>query len=226
VTGRTSGNNWLYLMSNVKKNEYGTLERGILELFTPRKANRAVGRIEELLTKVVQFSSKAAEVEGAERAKIIDASKHVLEEIETIGCQVKSLEHGLIDFPAMKDGKQVLLCWKLGERKVAYWHTMESGFTGRKPIQEGDFEEEPITLQLGKDMELLEKVVEHSSKEDSANLASKVLSASQLDLPEIILTDEEARVLLRMISKYLDVCDESDVQRLHKLRSMTLGAIV
>ena len=197
-----------------------------MELFTPRKANRTIGRIGELLTQVVQLSSRAAELEGAERAKTIDASKQAFEEVEHIGCQVKSLEHGLIDFPAMKNGKQVLLCWKIGERRVAYWHTMESGFAGRKPIQEGDFEEPPITLQLGSSMELLEKVVEHGSKEDSAILASKVLSASQLDLPEITLTDEEAKVTLRMISKYLEICDEVDVQQLQSLRKTVLEAVV
>jgi hypothetical protein len=87
-----------------------------MELFTPRKANRTIGRIEGLLTQVVSLSSRAAEAEGAERSKLLDASKHALEEVEHIGCQVKSLEHGLIDFPAMKNGKQVFLCWKLGER--------------------------------------------------------------------------------------------------------------
>ena len=196
-----------------------------MELFTPRKANRTIGRIEELLTQVINLSSKAAEAEGTERARLIEASKQVLEEIEHIGCQVKSLENGLIDFPAVKNGKHVLLCWKLGDRKVAYWHTMESGFAGRKPIQEGDFEEAPIILQLGRGIELLEKVVEQSSKE-SAILASKVLSASQLDLPEIILTDEDARMLLRMISRYLDVCEESDIQPLHELRKTVLEAVV
>ncbi|MBM3896922.1 MAG: DUF2203 family protein [Thaumarchaeota archaeon] len=196
-----------------------------MELFTPRKASRAIGRIEELLTQVVHLSSKAAEAEGAERARLLDASKHVLEEIEHVGCQVKSLEHGLIDFPAIRNGKQVFLCWKLGERKVTYWHTIESGFAGRNPILEGDFEEEPITLSLGRYMGLLEKVVEHG-EEGSAVLASKVLSASQLDLPEIVLTDKEVRVLLRMISRYLDVCEESDVQHLHKLRRTLLEAVV
>ena len=197
-----------------------------MELFTPRKANRTIGRIEGLLTQVVSLSSRAAEAEGAERSKLLDASKHALEEVEHIGCQVKSLEHGLIDFPAMKNGKQVFLCWKLGERKVAYCHAIESGFAGRKPILEGDFEESPITLQLGRDMELLEKVIEHGSNEDSAILANKVLSASQLDLPEIMLTDKEVGVLLRMISRYLDVCTESDVQHLHKLRKTLLEAVV
>lgn len=198
-----------------------------MELFTPRKANRAIGRIEELLTKVIQLSSKAAQVEGAERSKLIDASKHVLEEIESVGCQVKSLEHGLIDFPATRKGKQVFLCWKLGERKVAYWHSIESGFAGRKPIEEGDFDEPPITLQVGREgMEVLEKVIEHGTNEGAKMLASKVLAASQLDIPEVVLNDDEARALLRMISRYFDVCEEADVQQLHKLRKIILEAVV
>ena len=55
-------------------------------------------------------------------------------EIHEMGCQLKDIRDGLIDFPAMRDGKVVLLCWKLGEPSVKYWHDMESGFAGRKPI--------------------------------------------------------------------------------------------
>ena len=58
---------------------------------------------------------------------------HILE-IRSMGCQVKDISDGLVDFPSMRDDKVVLLCWKLGESSVRYWHDMESGFTHRRHI--------------------------------------------------------------------------------------------
>jgi hypothetical protein len=57
-------------------------------------------------------------------------------ELEGVGVQVKDLDQGLIDFPARHPdrGETVLLCWHLGEDAVAYWHGLEEGFAGRKPL--------------------------------------------------------------------------------------------
>lgn len=197
------------------------------ELFTPRKANRVIGRVEELLSKITQLSSKAASANGAERAKLIESSKQMFDELEKIGCEVKSLELGLVDFPAMRQGQPVHLCWKLGERRVSYWHSRESGYTSRKPIEDGEFDEAPLMLPIGREgVDVLEKMLEKGSKEDTGMLPAKILTASQLDLPEIVLTEEEARVLVRMINRYLDNCEESEVQQLHKVRKIALEAIV
>jgi hypothetical protein len=51
-----------------------------------------------------------------------------------VGAQIKSLEEGLLDFPALRGDEEVLLCWKLGEDEIAYWHGLEEGFAGRKPL--------------------------------------------------------------------------------------------
>lgn len=72
----------------------------------------------------------------AERDKAIQAAKDALAEIEAIGVQVKDLDIGLLDFPCQVEGQIVLLCWKLGEEKIEYWHGLEEGFRGRKPIDE------------------------------------------------------------------------------------------
>ena len=50
---------------------------------------------------------------------------------------VKDLDRGLVDFPALRDGEEVLLCWQVGEGEVAYWHGLEEGFAGRKPLDPG-----------------------------------------------------------------------------------------
>jgi hypothetical protein len=60
------------------------------------------------------------------------------EAIQETGCQVKDLDTGLVDFPALYRGQEVYLCWKLGETGIAFWHHVADGFRGRRPI-DGDF---------------------------------------------------------------------------------------
>lgn len=56
-------------------------------------------------------------------------------ELEALGVQLKDYARGLIDFPAMRDGRIVLLCWQLGEGdRLEWWHDMEAGFAGRQPL--------------------------------------------------------------------------------------------
>lgn len=76
----------------------------------------------------------AAARRRAEREKAVQEAKDTLAEIEEIGVQVKDLEQGLLDFPCVLDGKTVLLCWKLGEKEIGYWHSPEDGFEGRRPL--------------------------------------------------------------------------------------------
>jgi hypothetical protein len=62
--------------------------------------------------------------------------KEAMEQITEYGCQVKDLDIGLLDFPTLYRGREVLLCWRLGEQRIEYWHGLEEGFRGRKPIDE------------------------------------------------------------------------------------------
>lgn len=57
-----------------------------------------------------------------------------VEELTALGVQVKDLDTGLVDFPSRRDGEEILLCWQLGEDEIAYWHTLEDGFAGRRPL--------------------------------------------------------------------------------------------
>ena len=63
-----------------------------------------------------------------------DAISDCAEQINQVGAQVKSLEEGLLDFPAKRGEEDVLLCWKLGEDEIRYWHRVDEGFGGRKPL--------------------------------------------------------------------------------------------
>ena len=61
-----------------------------------------------------------------------------VEELRELGVDPKSLIEGLVDFPSIREGRPVFLCWKVGEPKVAYWHDLEAGFVGRQPIDENE----------------------------------------------------------------------------------------
>ncbi|HEX6773518.1 MAG TPA: DUF2203 domain-containing protein, partial [Acidobacteriaceae bacterium] len=64
----------------------------------------------------------------------VQKAKDALGEIDSIGVQVKDLDTGLLDFPCRVDGDLVLLCWRRGESRIEFWHTLESGFRGRQPL--------------------------------------------------------------------------------------------
>ena len=59
-----------------------------------------------------------------------------IDQLADSGCLVKHIEHGLIDWYYRKDDRDVLLCWKLGEKSVMYWHELDAGFQGRQPVSE------------------------------------------------------------------------------------------
>ncbi|NOX63590.1 MAG: DUF2203 domain-containing protein [Chloroflexi bacterium] len=54
--------------------------------------------------------------------------------INQLGCEIKDMDYGLIDFPAIRDGRVVYLCWRYGEERVQYWHELDGGFAGRQPL--------------------------------------------------------------------------------------------
>jgi hypothetical protein len=72
----------------------------------------------------------------AERDKALQEIKDALAEIDAIGVQVKDLDIGLLDFPCVVEEEIILLCWKYGEEKIGFWHGLEEGFRGRKPVDE------------------------------------------------------------------------------------------
>jgi len=73
----------------------------------------------------------------AEHDAAVKKTREALAEIEKLGCLVKDLEIGLVDFPMRRDNETVYLCWKLGEERIGYWHGVEEGFAGRKPLDAG-----------------------------------------------------------------------------------------
>jgi len=90
------------------------------------------------LLKIVPLAKRKAD-----RDKAVQTVKDAITEITAIGVQVKDLDMGLLDFPCEVDGQIILLCWKLGEKAITFWHGMEEGYAGRKPIDDRIAKSEP-----------------------------------------------------------------------------------
>jgi hypothetical protein len=78
-----------------------------------------------------ELAGKKAEHDKA-AAKLVE----LVDKIQQTGCVIKDLDMGLVDFPSLLRGEEVYLCWKLGEERIGFWHGMEEGFAGRKPLDD------------------------------------------------------------------------------------------
>lgn len=58
----------------------------------------------------------------------------LVSDLESMGCVVKGIKEGLVDFPSVRDGREIYLCWKAPEQEIRFWHEMDAGFAGRQPI--------------------------------------------------------------------------------------------
>ena len=127
--------------------------------FTPKEANDELREIRPLVEEIVAHrreqqrlqaervelatkiagngggidSQAAADLGKAERAERVEVARCV-NAIHGRGAIVKDLDDGLVDFPALREGEEVLLCWRLGEDEVAHWHGLEEGFAGRRRL--------------------------------------------------------------------------------------------
>jgi hypothetical protein len=78
----------------------------------------------------------ASDVAGLDTqiVELAGALEACIDRLHEAGVQVKDLDTGLIDFPSLRDGAEVLLCWRAGEGEIEYWHGLDEGFAGRKPV--------------------------------------------------------------------------------------------
>jgi hypothetical protein len=67
---------------------------------------------------------------------LIDQMAAGVARIDALGLTLRDIERGLVDFPALASGRQVWLCWKYGEASIAWWHDLDTGFDGRRPLAE------------------------------------------------------------------------------------------
>jgi len=125
-----------------------------MKLFTVEEANALLPSVREILQKIRRSRRRFAAyrheakraAEGAEQggggmaggvqyAMILTHFTEEMSELEALGVQLKDFDRGLVDFPSLRDGRVVLLCWQLGEGdELEWWHDMDAGFTGRTPL--------------------------------------------------------------------------------------------
>ena len=126
-----------------------------MKLFNIEEANALLPTVRGILLRIrrayrslVSYQDEARHAaEGAERGGggMVDGPHYVSQviellasagELETLGVQLKDQQRGLIDFPSLRDGRVVLLCWHLGEGdQIEWWHDVEAGFAGRQPLE-------------------------------------------------------------------------------------------
>lgn len=73
------------------------------------------------------------QLEG-EIERVVTRTNQIIDEISDLGCEIKDIEQGLVDFPSEREGRLVYLCWKLGEDRIRFWHELTSGYAGRQPL--------------------------------------------------------------------------------------------
>jgi hypothetical protein len=130
-----------------------------VRLFTPGEANALLAEVGPLAERLVERKRALDEAEAARAAllrriagnggdltpsDVADAVARVdreaaaigalVDELQGLGVQVKDLDLGLLDFPWERDGEVVLLCWRVGEDEIGYWHGVDEGYAGRKPL--------------------------------------------------------------------------------------------
>jgi hypothetical protein len=133
-----------------------------MKTFTLDEAQSLLPVLEALLKRAIEGKQAAEEVESrlsemarriyisggmrvdvtkvaklrAEMEAHLQLARESIAEIDSIGVQVKDLDGGLLDFPCRLDDQVVLLCWRMGETAIEFWHTVEAGFQGRQPLDE------------------------------------------------------------------------------------------
>jgi hypothetical protein len=88
----------------------------------------------------VNVDREEARAAKTRRDAVTTRLRETIGQVQEMGCIVKDLDMGLVDFPTLYRGRDVYLCWKLGEPSIGFWHGVEDGFAGRKPIDQ-DFRE-------------------------------------------------------------------------------------
>lgn len=118
--------------------------------FSLQQANSTLPLVQRIVTDIVQVHKTATTLQGQidkmesnskKRREIekdiesaMERSHNLVEELTSVGAELKDPQSGLIDFIGRHQGRDVYLCWKLGEAKITHWHELDAGFAGRQPI--------------------------------------------------------------------------------------------
>ena len=119
--------------------------------FTPTSARRTLGRIRPTVEKLYRIYQelefrRPAEIVSDDRVEplyftMLDRLVQGLDDLVGQGVHVGDLKQGLLDFPASRDGRPVMLCWRVGEPGLQFWHELEDGFDRRRVDENGPWDE-------------------------------------------------------------------------------------
>ena len=114
--------------------------------FTPQEANRRLPYVKKIVAEIIGKGQRiralltlsAGREIPAECETLQEEMESLMQELEQLGCFYKdwNFEIGLVDFPALIEGEEVLLCWKSDEPEIIWYHRLGDGFIGRRPIPE------------------------------------------------------------------------------------------
>ena len=92
------------------------------------KHQKALGKLHE------RAPGNGGSKKSSELLTLSESITRLMQGLEEQGILIKDVQGGLIDFPHIREDREVFLCWKMGEKKVAFWHEIETGFRGRQPL--------------------------------------------------------------------------------------------
>lgn len=116
--------------------------------FTPTQATESLPEVEKALASMSEIKEAAEKIN--DETEVTDATERLqceIQKLDDLGCLLKDMNMGLVDFPAVRLGVRVWLCWKSGEKKVEFWHGLQEGFAGRKPVNESDFYPDDLAIR-------------------------------------------------------------------------------
>jgi hypothetical protein len=102
-----------------------------------RKHDELRGRVGESAGKS-RSNGHGIDQETAMAKRQMDAAAEqisaMVEKVQEMGVELKDMDQGLVDFRTIREGREVYLCWKLGEENIGFWHELDTGFAGRQPL--------------------------------------------------------------------------------------------
>lgn len=110
-----------------------SIVRGMIEDWETRR--EALGRLDALPPDRRDDDREPARSLNAEIETLTEKLIEAAEELADLGVEFKGIEEGLVDFPARLDGELVYLCWKYDEDRVRWWHPVDAGYAGRRPLE-------------------------------------------------------------------------------------------
>ncbi len=120
--------------------------------FTPEEANEALRELRPLVGQMLEIRRELLDLQpelepvlqkvlgngggrvATQAVAYFERLEELIGRIQQMGVELKDINSGLLDFPSLRDGREVYLCWRYGEEEIRFWHEIDAGFAGRQPL--------------------------------------------------------------------------------------------